>query len=195
MCAGGDFDGDGRHDAVCSFIAVEDACPNDPPEQNVVQTALLAQADGGVSATSYALVSEGNYFFVGDLDDDGTSDLIWAWKTVGYRLGSVSGLGPVVHVNLPELPERHWLVVAVGDLDGDGDAELLLGDGVHGLIYDDIVDAPDQIELIELNDGDSNFPLHGRVSVDVNADGISDLPIVGKSSMWERRLLISEVPQ
>ncbi|NJK30895.1 MAG: hypothetical protein HC927_00020 [Deltaproteobacteria bacterium] len=189
-CAGGDFDGDGRQDAICSFLDVPDGCPSGPSVEEFIHVVLSAQADGGVSVTTYPIAKEeGNFhFYVGDLDGDQISDLVWEMGggTLRYRLGGASGFGSIVPLTPPEPPELYWNVISLGDLDADGNSDLILGDSYHGLVIDDVVGAPDRYELFEMNDENA---ILGRASVDVNGDGVLDL------AMSMRRLLVSEVTQ
>jgi hypothetical protein len=187
MCAGGEFDGDGRIDAVCTL---EDVCPNEPPENDVVHVILLAQADGTVTTAMYP-THDVLSSIAADLDGDHITDLVGdgGLDTIWYRLGDgTGGLGPVTWVDPLGSAKSHWSLVSVGDLDGDGGAEVLLGDHLQALVFDDAVGAPQASERFEMNDG-LEFTSWMPVPIDVNADNIVDLP------MRERILLVSELRQ
>jgi hypothetical protein len=186
-CASGKFNGDGRTDAVCT---IEDVCSNDPPKNYVVNVVLLAQPDGTVATTAYPSTVGGA--FATDLDGDGITDLAGdgALDTVWYLLGDgTGGLEPVTWLDLPAPPTLDWDIVSVGDLDGNGDAEMILGDHSHALVFDDVVGAPEIYEPFEVNDRGLDFGIYMDVTMDVNADNIVDLP------MYDRMLLVSELRQ
>lgn len=183
-CVGGDFDADGRRDAVCTLM---DSCSDPAPEQDTLHVVLLAQANGSVSATAYPTKDVDMSAIAVDLDADGRSDIL-GWTASWYRLTSSDGsLGPVVLVERPDKVDIGWNVVSLGDIDGDADMEILLGDGAHGLLFPDLVAQPDDTMTLEVAD-DLGFK-YGTVRdpIDVNRDGVVDLP------MRDRILLVSEI--
>jgi hypothetical protein len=187
ICTGGDFDGDGRTDAVCHL---DDLCPSDPTD-NQVHVVMLAQADGTVTTTVYPTKLLGS-FIATDLDEDGLSDLVGegSFNTMWYRLSDgTGGLGPVTQLDVPAPPMLDWDIVSVGDLDGDGNVEVLLGDHSYALVFDDIVAAPENYERFEVNQDRLDFAIYMHVIMDVNADDIVDLPI------YDQMLLVSELRQ
>jgi hypothetical protein len=183
-CAGGEFNGDGRADAVCTL---DDVCPSDQPGNSLVNVVLLAQADGTVTTIEYPMAIGGH--IITDLDGDGITDLVGAGvlNTLWYLLGDrEGGLEPGVWLDLPTPPSLGWSLSSVGDLDGNGNSEVLLGDAVHALVFDDVVGAPQTYELLEVNG--LEFQASGiHVPIDVNADAIVDLPMRG------RTLLVSQL--
>jgi hypothetical protein len=179
-CAGGDLNGDLRRDAVCT---IEDVCGNDSPEDDIVHVVLLAQADGAMSVAAYPTKDIDTSFFLADLNDDGMTDLL-GWTAGWYRLAnSGGGLGPVVQVDKPAAPMQQWYVLAMGDIDGDQDDEIVLGDHEHGLVLTDVVETPQTWETLVVTGVEFSI---GRASIDVNGDEIVDLP------MREGVLLVSE---
>jgi hypothetical protein len=183
-CAGADFNGDGRQDAVCTL---EDVCPNDPPEQDIVHVVLLAQGDGSVAAMAYP-TAIGGRGEPNDLDADGDLDLLgkWGGNRLWYRPGVGSGLGDSALLDLIEPAASSWNLVSIGDLDGDSDIEVIFGAQRTVLVFENVLTAPDE-QLLEVNDDNLEFLPRAAKPLDVNGDGVPDLPMAPSA------LLISEV--
>jgi hypothetical protein len=179
-CGNGDFDGDGRTDVVCTISVTCTNVSKDYKDQVV----LLAQPDGTVSVAVYP-EKWGQYFVTTDLDGDGITDLV---DSLWYRMGDgKGGLRPATELELPPPPMLDWDLVSAGDLDGNGDIEVVIGDYTHALVFDDIVGAPQSYEMFEVNDPSLGFSsTRTAAAIDVNADKIADLP------MWDS-LLVSEL--
>jgi hypothetical protein len=115
----GDFNADGTDDLLWNRA--------DTGETHV--WLMLAGADGvpfaPVGFRRTLLVSrEWNVVATGDIDNDGTDDLIWFNSVTGETVyWHMSGLVPFRQGTL--LVDRNWFVVAAGDLDADGRSELL----------------------------------------------------------------------
>ena len=169
-CADGDFNADGRQDAVCTLM---EYCADPAPEEEIVHVVLLAQANGSVSVKAYPTSLGPSSFHVGDLDGDGTSDLVQA---LAYRLANgLGGLEPAVLGDLPPSPELSWKVATVGDIDGDGDNEFVVGERGEGLVFHDRVGDSAAFDRLTLTAHEFGFLL--RRVVDVNGDAIADVPV------------------
>jgi hypothetical protein len=180
-CGGGDFDGDGRTDVVCT---ISESCSNIQNEYQD-QVVLLAQADGTVSAAVYP-EKWVQSFVTTDLDGDGITDLVdYRW----YRMGDgAGGLGPATRIELPSHTSSGWSLLSAGDLDGNGDVEVVIAEHTRALVFDDIVGGPQTFEMFEVSDASLAFKsAWPKAAVDVNADGIVDL------RMQDRTILVSEL--
>ena len=180
-CAGGDFNGDGRRDAVCTLM---DYCSDPSPDEDVAHIVFLAQGDGSVSSAAYPSVRPGG-LLAADINDDGFTDLL---SPDMVRLGDGAGglSAAITNLDLPPPFHYRWNVVSVGDIDNDGNTDIVLGERGHGLVYHDRVSEPEAFQSLTL-DGGYEFGSYSRYVIDVNGDGIIDLPV------RDRSLLVSEV--
>jgi len=180
-CVGGDFNSDGRRDAICTLM---DYCTDPGPEEDVAHIVFLAQGDGSVAVEAYPSIGPPR-FLAADLDNDGFTDLV---STNMVRLGDgAGGLSAVIaNLDLPPSLRLRWSVVSIGDIDNDGNIDLLLGDYEHGVVYRDRVSDPGAFQSLTLNGG-YEFGPYNRHVIDVNGDGVIDLPV------RNRGLLVSEV--
>jgi len=128
--------------------------------------------DGGAISTAAGL----RFVGAGDLNSDGRSDLLWqdtagvvhAWMMNGRTIassGPISGVGAVA---------TQWRVVAMGDLDGDGDRDIvwrnLLTGGVSGWRMQGLVRQQGVVIA-------TTVALNWRIeaAVDLDGDGTDDL--------------------
>lgn len=110
-----DFNNDGRSDIV-SFSG------------NTV-IVLLGQANGSFTTVTTSLRIPGNLWGVGDVNNDGKPDLVINYSDhlevwLGKGDGTFSYFGSIGNQGLGYSP-----IAAVADLDGDGNADIILGPG------------------------------------------------------------------
>jgi hypothetical protein len=167
--ASADLDGDGLLDLIEGFN------PGFNPGSNSGFNVLFGLADGGLGVpVQYDLVGIFIWFAMGDLDGDGSPDLVLA-----NNGGAPDGLtiflndGDGGFIEQPPFPTPEIVDgVAIGDLDGDGRADLL-------------VNTNDTWEVFyQLSDGGFSAP--SRLAIpspfepqlilgDLNGDGLQDL--------------------
>jgi hypothetical protein len=132
----GDFDDDGFDDlVVCApgygqsrgAARILPGTPSGPAQDPRVVIGLLGERTGDNFCTRPA---------VADVDGDGIDDLalgVLGWAegvgAVAVYRGSATGIDPTVFDRLvgDDQPDLFGLVAAIGDVDGDGDDELLIG--------------------------------------------------------------------
>jgi hypothetical protein len=114
-----------------------------------------------------------------DMDRDGWRDLIWqhqgngsiaVWLMTGTQLRDGRLLNPGAVADL------HWKIVAVGDMNGDGNADLVWQHQTSGLISAWLMNGMNMTSGVLLSPGqvtDTNWKI--RTVVDLNGDGRLDL--------------------
>jgi hypothetical protein len=190
----GDFDNDGDEDVL---VAVDDG------SYGGFGAVYLFKNDRGVFATSGE--SRGPVYQIGtpavaDHDNDGDLDIVitgldsYIYKAEGSSL--LENTGSSFNLSDKDLPETSFGVPVWGDIDGDGDQDLVLSGGIYG------IDGPAGIggshTLVLRNDGNSVFtqmaqiqpPVNGHAVLgDYDNDGDLDLFLsgTGLSTLYENR--------
>ncbi|ATW52178.1 FG-GAP-like repeat-containing protein [Streptomyces peucetius] len=149
-------------------------------------------------------MSWGSSVALGDLDRDGAQDHVNAT----YRIGGVDGgyimVNPEDHPDAPGMPPRlkngDGLIVATGDINGDGYADLVAGDpdepevaGVNGALggrvlvwYGSAHGVPSDATPVQITQNTAGVPggsekydaFGGALSVaDLNRDGLADIVV------------------
>jgi hypothetical protein len=170
----GDFDGDGDLDMVVATRQVNTVSVRFNNGNGTFGGGAEVQVDSRTNITSYNVT-------VADVDNDGDLDIISTndnWVLLGILLngGDNSGSNTGVFAlraspNVTSPPSS----VSVGDLDGDGDLDLVSCAITGGVVY------------VCLNDGSGGFPAANKSGVGVSAnnvalsdiDGDGDLDLVG----------------
>ncbi|MBL8840193.1 MAG: FG-GAP repeat protein [Planctomycetes bacterium] len=140
VAAAGDYDGDGRDDLLVG------AYRNDATGADAGSASLLSGANGAPLATWRGSAAGDSFGFAlgraGDVDGDGRSDYFVSAPEHSAGNGSRSGCvalfsGADGHALAPlvgSAGERFgWAVAPLGDLDGDGRAELAIGAPRYGV--------------------------------------------------------------
>jgi hypothetical protein len=147
MLLTGDIDGDGRVDALLLGRGHSYGWVDQPLPENVSWTWLNGLRANGLFTTGTANIEALKGLSVGgaalgDVDEDGDLDLLAAVSP--SKEDSMSGSSMMVLLNDGKgsfsdselrLPARESSSVALGDLDGDGDLDALVGTGGGAVIY------------------------------------------------------------
>lgn len=145
---------------------------------------VLSGADLGRTVLKDFLAYEGSFrggvlVAAGDVDDDGRADVITGTGVGGGpRVITFSGADDRVLGNFFAYEDsfRGGVLIAAGDVDGDGDDDILTGTGPGGGPVVRAVDGRDGRELRRLLGDDAGFRGGVRVeAADINGDGRDDV--------------------
>ncbi len=176
----GDISGDGRADIIL---------------QNVADGSLTTWwLDGwnviGTNAPSISQVSDPNWRVVGsgDLNGDGYTDLVWRHQTDGrlavwYLIGT--NVVSTQFLSIDRVADLNWEIKGVGDIDGDGKADLVWQHRTGGWLAAWLMNGANVISTRMLSIGqipDLDWQIAGVG--DVDGDGYADLLWQHQTGGW-----------
>ncbi len=167
---------------------------------NAIWDYTTSGAMGFTPAFPQNLGTDWSLLGTGDVDGDGRSDVIWRATSTGQvAVWLMSGAGSIASVTFPGvLSATQWELAGVGDLDGDGHADILWRDTGTGQVRAWYMGLNGQLD-VEANVGPvvsySAWSIKGLG--DVNGDGIQDIiwfhPSDGVVAVW--RMAPTGTPQ
>ncbi|MEZ4859346.1 MAG: T9SS type A sorting domain-containing protein [Flavobacteriaceae bacterium] len=175
--ASGDIDGDGDHDLMMSGL--------NPGRDTAL---YLNDGSGGfteVAGTPFPNASATVTYFI---DLDGDDDLDLYFSGIGFSIGEFThiylndGTGVFTQLANSSLPEFQGSGATIGDVDGDGDPDIIIAAQDKNGVY---------VADVFLNDGDANFAPMGTNTftkvklaslafIDIENDGDADVVISGE---------------
>lgn len=138
---------------------------------------VVTPAPNQVADTSWTIAG------TGDLDGDGHFDIVWqnvtdgrvsAWFMTGFTLRDGSLF------SIPQVPDLQWRIRSVGDLDGDGKADLIWQHDGNGSVAVWRMDGVTVLEGTLLNPSSTDPVWRLAGSADFDGDGRRDL-------LWQHR--------
>jgi len=179
----GDFNGDGIKDLLWN-------------NKTTGQLYLMLMKSGAEQKNGTLLYQEQNTQWnvvaTGDINGDGTSDLIWWNKTTGqvYAQTIVNGKitnGSIIYTE----PDTRWKIVGTGDVNGNGKTDLIWWNSSSGQIAIGITNALSQsYAQIIYTEPDTDWRIAGVG--DINGDGKTDLIWHNKTTGQVSGMLLNE---
>jgi hypothetical protein len=175
-----DVNGDGRADLFWQHLTQGWLATWSLSGSNVTGTQLLGI--DRVTDTNWQIVGSG------DLNGDGATDLVWRHKTSGWlAVWFLKGTEVVniQYLSINQVADLGWQVAAVGDIDGDGKADLIWQDATTGGRAAWLMNGAQVVTTVFLSISqvaDTDWQIVG--AGDANGDGYADLIWQHQTQGW-----------
>ena len=123
----------------------------------------------------------------GDLNGDGTPDIVWqhafyGWLAVWFMNGSV--VTSTELLSIERVTDLDWVICAVGDIDGDGHADLIWQHRTGGWIAAWLMNGAQVVSTTLLSIPRISVDWEVAGAGDLNADGKADLVFQHRTGGW-----------
>ncbi len=178
-----DNDGDGKLDIIAHY----------PSGKTVVYRNTDNQFDGGTVVYEDAENPWTQRHYLHDLDDDGQPELFSAkgdWAKPGASLQLVKQDGsPTMQVRWKSTPETMFHAFDFGDVDGDGDSDVVASDYANGGSVHLYLSEGGKLAAVPALSLKNTGPVHEAILGDIDLDGDLDLAVGGRdrAHIYENR--------
>jgi hypothetical protein len=170
----GDFDGDGKADILWRGVAGADLGKTRIWIMN--GNMVISSTDVSIPSQNPVIVTNYEVAGVADFNGDGRADILWRHVSNGNHLmwymqgATIMGNGNAHQVGPTGTAAPAWKVVGVGDMNGDGKADLLWRNSTTGAMLSWLMSGNSVI-----NNYTAAYTVWGNVSSDWTVKGLADV--------------------